>query len=88
MKKCNRCNEYSLHEECYCRLFKIEDEDGEIHEIYTNGTEHSAALKYAEKSNIDHEYYLVDNSVEIKVNGKKFVISAEPDIHYGAEETV
>lgn len=85
MKKCNKCGQYYFGETHGCKKFKIIDEDGEIHEQY-GFNERDAALKYAEKSNEKCDYYLMNDSVEINVNGKVFIISAEPDIHYSASE--
>jgi recombinational DNA repair protein RecR len=86
MKKCNRCGNYKHSEgECHCELHKVEDEDGDMHEVYAV-SEWQAALDYAEESNTSGDYYLMDDSVEIKVNGKPYRISAEPDVHYSADE--
>ena len=87
MWKCTKCNEYRFGNviKCNCQPFTIIDEDGEEHEIY-GISEEDAALKYAEESNVEGEYYLMNESVTIEVNSKKFVISAEPDIHYSARE--
>jgi hypothetical protein len=88
MWKCNKCNQYrwSTVDKCECKEFKIIDEDEEEHSIYAMD-EHDAALKYAEKSNIDGDYYLMDESVSIQIGDKTFSIGAEPDIHYSATET-
>jgi len=88
---CEKCGEYlnallgGTREVCRCKVFIIIDADGEEHNIQSSD-DRSAALKYAEKSNVENEYYLMDESIEITVNGKKFRISAEPDVHYSAED--
>lgn len=43
-------------------------------------------LKYAEESKNNGDYYLMNKTVEITVNGKPFPVSAEPDVHYSAEK--
>ena len=89
MWKCDKCGEYRFDSvpKCNCKPFTIIDEDGEkYNEIYAIDEE-DAALKYAEKSNTNGDYYLMDtDSVIITVNDKKFEISAEPDIYYSAKE--
>ena len=89
---CEKCGDYLLRlnlgseerRECPCKEFKIIDEDGEEHSIHAKNTE-DAALNYAEKSNSECDYYLMNESVEITVNDERFKISAEPDVHYSAE---
>ena len=86
MGLCKKCGEYRLNEgDCPCEAFTIIDENGEEHKIFAIA-EYSAALKYAEVANTCGDYYLMNESVEIKVNGKSFEISAEPDIYYSADE--
>ena len=88
MWTCNKCGDYRFNDvaKCHCHPFTIIDEDGEEHsDIYAMSAE-SAALKYAENSNVEGDYYLMDQSVTITVNEVKFEISAEPDIHYSATE--
>ncbi len=82
---CNKCDNIIWHDKCDCYAHIIIDEEGEEHEIYAKSG-YFAALAYAEKSNTNGDYYLMDNSVEITVNGKKYKISAEPDVHYSADE--
>ena len=91
MQKCKKCGEYTyvkfgdLYAECQCEPFIIINEDGDEYEIFST-SDHEAALKYAEKSNTENDYYLMNESIEIEVNGKKFNISAEPDVYYSASE--
>ena len=88
MSFCERCGEYNLHsatKDCGCVPFLLIDEDGDEHKQH-GINERDAALKYAEESNQNNDYYLMNGSVEITVNGKKFSISAEPDVHYSASE--
>ena len=61
------------------------DEDGESHQIYAMD-EKDSALKFAEESNINGDYYLMDNPCVVLVGEKRFEISAEPDICYSANE--
>jgi len=92
MFQCEKCREFRFIEfggkpvKCHCKPFTIIDEDGDEHESVYAMDESGAARKYAEMSNVEGDYYLMDNSVNILVNGKAFRISAEPDINYNAEE--
>lgn len=83
--KCNKCGDYRINpENCNCKAFEIIDKDGEeCHPVYAIDEE-EAALKFAETSNSEGDYYLMNESVVINVNGIEFNISAEPDIHYSA----
>jgi hypothetical protein len=87
METCTKCGELKflmfggISAECHCKEFTIIDEDGEDHKIIAND-EHDAARKFAEKSNTNGDYYLMDSTAKITVNGKEFIIGAEPDIHY------
>ncbi len=87
MWQCKKCGEYrfSTVTECHCKEFIVIDEDGEDHSLFAMD-EQGAALKYAEKSNENGDYYLMNESVEIMVNNTKYEISAEPDVHYSANE--
>jgi len=87
MWRCDKCGKYRLDRvtKCHCKLFAIINEDGDEYERYAMDEE-DAALEYAERSNCENDYYLMDDSVVITVNGKKFRISAEPDVLYDAEE--
>jgi len=87
MLECPKCGEYRFNTVavCRCKVFKVIDEDGEEHAVHAMDEE-GAALKYAERSNTEGDYYLMNESAEISVNGKKFRISAEPDVHYSANE--
>ena len=83
--KCERCEEYNFittGRECQCKPFTV-IEDGEEYLMYGHDSE-GVALKFAEESNQDYE--LMGESIEITVNGDKFTISAEPDIHYSATQ--
>ena len=71
-------------EDCRCREMVIADEEGEESSLFAKDEE-SAALKYAQKSNESGDYYLMNETVEITVNGKPFCIGAEPDVHYSAK---
>ena len=49
-------------------------------------SEQDAAIKFAEISNIEGEYYLMNETVDITVNGNAYRIGAEPDINYSADK--
>ena len=87
MWKCKKCGNYRFNsaEICRCKEFKVIDEDGEDHAIHAMGEE-DAALRYAEESNVNNDYYLMNESVVVQVGDTKFRISAEPDVHYSADE--
>ena len=85
MKLCDKCKDYTFADTCGCEPYTVIDEDGDDHEVYAIG-EHSAALKYAEDSNTSGDYYLMDETIRITVNGTAYNISAEPDVHYSANE--
>lgn len=88
MTKCEKCGDYDMglsYFKHHCELFNVINEDGEEYEIYSNDEE-GAALKYAEESNVEGDYYLMNDSVEITVDGSKYEISAEPDVHYSANK--
>ena len=86
MWRCKKCEEYRISnvEVCHCKIFKVIDGDGDDHNVYAMNSE-SAALKFAEESNENRDYYLMGESVIIEVDGVKFKIGAEPDIHYSVE---
>lgn len=90
MWQCQKCGDFKLDSfgeknKCNCKPFTVVDEDGEDHEVFSI-SERQAALKYAEDSNTNGDYYLMNDSVDITVNGKPYRISAEPDVHYSANE--
>ena len=90
MWKCKKCGEYKFPNKfsnvgvCHCKVFKIIDRDGDDHDVYAIDAT-GAALKFAEKSNENGDYYLMGESAVIDVDGRKFRISAEPDIYYSAD---
>jgi len=90
MWTCGKCGDFKFDAttSCDCIEFTIIDEDGEKDKLFAVNPE-TAALKYAKTSNELHDYYLVNESIEIKVSSKgcpveTFIISAEPAIHYSA----
>ena len=87
MEQCSRCKDFTFVSDpkCSCEEYKIIDEDGEEHEVWAVN-DHSAAVKFAEWSNVEGDYHLMNETVEITVNGKAFNISAEPEIYYSARE--
>jgi len=86
MWDCDKCGACFMVEidKCPCKEFKIVDEGGDEHTVWARD-ERRAALKYAEVSNEERDYYLMNETVEITVNGEDYKISAEPDVHYSAE---
>ncbi len=86
MWRCIRCDEYRYNSTaCGCKPFTVIEDDGGEAAVYAMDEE-DAALKYAETSNVENEYYLMNESVVITINDKQFEISAEPDVHYSANE--
>jgi len=87
MWRCDKCAGFRLDtvKTCNCKEFNIIDEDGEEHSAY-GMDEEDAALNYAESSNCSNDYYLMNETVRITVNGKEYDISAEPDVHYSADK--
>lgn len=85
MWECKKCGEYKFNDPqiCNCKEFLVVDEEGEEHNVWAMD-EQDAALKYAEESNPCNDYYLMNETVDILVNGKAFRIGAEPDVHYFA----
>lgn len=85
--QCPFCGSFTLDfcGACNCRPFTITDEDGEECIRYANNEE-SAALDFAEKSNTENDYWLMNETIEIKVNGTPYIIGAEPDVHYYAKK--
>jgi len=88
--RCPKCDDFKFSsdakdQKCNCKSFNVVDEDGEEHEVYAL-YEEAAALKYAEESNVEGDYYLMNDSVDIIVDGNAYRISAEPDVHYSANK--
>ncbi len=90
MKYCERCSNYynrafnQNEKKCPCQPFTIFNEDGEEWGVIFEIDAYSAAIKYAEKSNVENEYYLINKSVEITVGGEKFSVGSESDINNSA----
>ena len=87
MWECEKCKGYRMSSvtTCHCKQFTVTNEDGEDIEFYAMD-EDGAALKYAEYTNIEGDYHLMNETVDILVNGKAFRVGAEPDIYYSSEE--
>jgi len=87
MRWCDKCGDMMFADfgYCRCREMVIIDVDGDEHLLFAND-EQDGALKHAQRSNENGDYYLMNETVEITVNGKPFCIGAEPDIHYSAKE--
>ncbi len=89
---CEKCKEYVFEGmgckvNCTCKDFIIIDEDGGEHTVRAK-TEYSAAIQYAKDANTGGDYYLMDDSVEITVNGTKYSIGAEQSIEYSANRLI
>lgn len=85
---CTRCNEYHYNinkNDCPATAYVIIDQYEEEHTIYAM-SEYDAAIKYARWYNERGDYDLMNDEQNIKVNGKPYVVSAEPDIHYSVKE--
>ncbi len=85
MEQCKKCNDFfftHLKTECGCKPFTVEYE-GEQTTVYAHDAE-ASALKFAEK--INDEGDLMNEEEIITVNGVGFVVGAEPDVHYTANE--
>ena len=86
MWQCEKCKDYRMPsvKSCHCKKFIIINEDDEELEFYAMD-EDGAALKYAEHTNVEGDYHLMNETVDILVNGKAYRVGAEPDIHYSSE---
>ena len=83
LNTCSKCGKLLFSQNHHCELFKIIDEDGELWEIYA-ADELEAAEIYAEKTNINGDYWLMNEETNITVNGVKYCVGAEPDVYYTA----
>lgn len=85
MNKCKLCGDYSFDDECHCSRYLVIDSDGEEYDIYSSSPE-GAAIKFAEKTNTEDDYYLMNSTEIITVDGEEFTIGAEPDVYYFAKQ--
>ena len=86
MKRCNKCKRFLFGDEtCQCMPFDVIDENGELHKIYALHEE-DAALEFARQYNDNGDYLLMNETMIIDVDGAKYCIGAEPDIHYSAQK--
>lgn len=83
--QCQKCKNWTFATGCMCKSFTVIDEDGQELEFHAHD-EQDAALAYAEETNVSCDYYLMNSEETVTVNGKKFVISAEPSVSYHANE--
>lgn len=91
--KCKVCHDWHWDDQPCSPIFKVYDEDymgGRGKEFYAYDHE-AAAIKYAKYYNEDGDYALMNDEREVTVEDakgkkKKFIITAEPDIHYSASE--
>lgn len=80
--RCKKCNDIVFSWKKHsCEKYIITDEDGETYEVY--GTdEEDAVEKYAKHSNENGDYYLMNTTVIVSVDGTRYSIGAEPDVRY------
>lgn len=75
---------------CNCKKFTVVDAEGEEH-IYYADFEREVAFKYAEKTNVDHDYWLMNQETDITVINEQghvysFTVGAEPNVHYSCSD--
>lgn len=93
MWKCDKCHEYrfATAKECHCKKFVVFDEDDEEWDFYAMDEE-GAALKFAKKYNENGDYALMNEEMRVEVilesggDKTKFIVGAEPDIHYSVSQ--
>ena len=90
--KCKTCGKYDFLDKHKCPpifYFKHENWGDELQEIRAWDFE-DAAKEFAMLYNEDGDYSLMDNTEEVIISDgkteKKFIVSAEPDIHYSVKE--
>ena len=81
MNYCELCNEYTSLDQCKCKPFTVITQEGD-EEVYHAVAPELAAEKYAVDYNEDGDYELMNKSIEIEVDGKKYKVSAEASIDY------
>jgi len=81
MSLCEKCDGFFFRKICGCKKFKIRTWNGEESFIWAEN-DSSAASIFAQKSNEANRNYLIGESLEIEVDGTKFMISAEQEITY------
>lgn len=87
-KTCEKCGDFfnttslinNKERDHWCEDFEVEF-DGEV-EIICCVSAEDAAEKFATEYNEDGDYALMGSDIQILVNGEKYCIGAEPDIHY------
>ncbi len=86
MWRCDKCGNLSTKNPkiCSCKIFCVIDVDGEEYEIRAMDAE-EAALRYAEEANVEGDYYLMNNTEDITVDGMAFRVGAEPDVAYSVK---
>ena len=86
METCKKCKDYIWSGEKHnCREYTIINSDGDETKLYAT-SEEDAGLRYAEKVNESNDYYLMEDSEDILINGNAYAISAEPSINYSADK--
>lgn len=91
--KCKDCDEYHWSENPCNPIFKVFDEDymGDKSKNFYASSHEAAAIKYAQYYNTSCDYVLMNDEREVIVESnegikKKFIITAEPSVHYSASE--
>lgn len=82
---CEKCKKHKFVSRCGCVGFSVVNEDGDEYEIYACSPQ-EAAENYAKQSNEENDYYLMESSVVVEVNGIQYEISAEASVNYFAAE--
>lgn len=90
--KCTKCGEYHFtRESCEPEYFVYhENYMGDESKSIRAVNHEDAAVKYAQYYNIQNEYILMNDDIEVKVEKdgvvKYFMVGAEPDIYYSSDE--
>jgi len=80
-QNCPKCNEfiYSFNaEKHHCQLFKITTEDDDYEQYASN--EEDALDKFMEKYNANNECALIDNSMDVFINGSTYRLHSEVSV--------
>ena len=91
-KKCNKCHEWHwTNSECKPEyLVYYEEYMGDEPKIIRALDHENAALGFAQYYNVENDYCLMGDTIEIKVEKdgiiKFFKVGAEPDVHYSSYE--
>ena len=90
--RCDTCGEYGWTDEHKCSpffYFTHENWGDEPQKIMAKDFD-QAAMRFAALYNEDGDYALMNDSIEVIISDggteKKYMVSAEPDIYYRADE--